>query len=463
MILVVGFTITMALLLAVAFSITTGSLRSASQHTNFERALSMAESGVDKTLGRLQHQYDLNRGDWPIPGPSDPDCTGTPITVGAFVSESAEKAKARTVLNGLRATCTQSTDGGEYVVWKPSDRQVVYALAAVPAFDAANAKTRLLKSEYIFSPFSPSHAVLTQSNLCFSGSLEILDTTPDMPADVHTNSDFGCTSGTGTSSLVVEGTLTASGTANVGSNATITGGYSQGTPHVTVPAPEPRTIWLGERANYAGRWFDLCPDGSVRRPTGTVPCQATGSDILTTSGVYQGWTFTPGTPAVWKMSTTPTTTSASNYAGVFYVFQANAVVDAGQTGANTAPAWMGTVITEAAPSGGTSDACGKLGGDIDVSKTVQTNVMSGILMLADGDITGGEQYQASEGLIIARDQVVLQTNGHTQLRGAVIAGDGCPNPTQINSLQGYEIEFTGNIEAPLTSIIRNVLWLEYVG
>lgn len=463
MVLVVGFTITMALLLAVAFSITTTSLRSARQHTNFERAISVAEAGIDQTMGRLQHQYDVNRGDWPIPSSADPDCTGSPITAGAFTTDAAEKAQARTVLEGLVSSCTHTTEDGEYVVWKPSDRQVVYALAAVPSFGAEGAKVRLLKSEYLFSPFSPSHAVLTESNLCFSGSIEIMDVSPDHPADVHTNTDYACNGGTGTSGITVEGTLTASGSASVGNNANITGGWSDGQPKVKVPSVSPRTIYDGEHANYAGRWYDLCPDASVRRPSSAGPCQATApADILATSGVYQGWTFDAGSNT-WEMKTTPTTTSAASYAGVYYVYHSDVVVNAGQNPNTNPPAWNATVISEAASSGGPSASCGKLGGNIDISKTVMQNVMSGILLLADGDLLGGEQYQGAEGLLIANDQVQLHTSGHTTLTGAVIAGDVCPNASQTNDLQGYTINFTGNIEAPLTSVIRNVLWLEYVG
>ena len=46
---------------------------------------------------------------------------------------------------------------------------------------------------------------------------------------------------------------------------------------------------------------------------------------------------------------------------------------------------------------------------------------------------------------------------------ALIAADQCNHDGDSNDIQGVTILFDGTVEAPMASLIRTALWLEYVG
>ena len=57
---------------------------------------------------------------------------------------------------------------GEYVVLKPTDKKIVYAMGFVPSYanwssGSTQAKMRMIKADYIFAPYRPTHAILTGS------------------------------------------------------------------------------------------------------------------------------------------------------------------------------------------------------------------------------------------------------------------------------------------------------------
>ena len=461
MILSVGITAVVAMLLVVAYTVTTGSLRSADQHTAFERALSVAEAGVDSVLARLQLAYDTARADHPVPGPTDPVCPGPALTApDAFAGPEAERVWARQVLDALPPSCTLTVGGGEVKAVKPANRQSVYALAAVPGFADPDARTRLLKSEYLFSTYRPDHAVLTGGNLCIRGSVLVDAVREDVAASVHANADVATScsgNGVGAGSSEIEGRLTASGTATVNSNLEVAGGVAGGQPKVRLPSLDPRPVYLAEHARFPGRWFDLCPDGRVLAPSPSGPCTS-----LTVLGQapFQGWSFSAGSGAsapVWSM-----TTRSSPYPGIYYVFEADAVVGGRGGSHDDDPPWNATVLAESAPTGGPLAACGKRGGNITWKLEHVRNVLPGIVFLAEGDLIGSANSRAENGLLAAGDQVVLSTSS-ASVRGAVVAGDTCREGGEINEVQGVRIEYDGSVEARLSSVVRSVLWLEYVG
>jgi hypothetical protein len=49
----------------------------------------------------------------------------------------------------------------------------VYALSAVPSFADGGSRTRLVKSEYVFMPYRPSHAVLASGSITVQGSATV--------------------------------------------------------------------------------------------------------------------------------------------------------------------------------------------------------------------------------------------------------------------------------------------------
>jgi hypothetical protein len=473
LVLVVGMTAVISTLLIVVFAIARGSLESSISHVSFERAINVAESGVDQTLGRLQKAYDTGGGDFPVPAPSHPTCTAPTVSAPSFANEDDEKAWARQELETLRATaaCVQSTGEGEFVVLKPANRQVVYSLGATPAFDQPRAKTRLLKSEYLFSPYRPSNALLTGAKLCISGSVLVDATNTSIPANVHTNGDVatscGNGGGSGSGSGTIEGTLTASGSYTVNSNVNVAPGSGGGTAKQGMPVVDPRDVYFREYAKYAGRWYDLCSDGTAKIPTSAGPCATTDpSHLLYTyqSGDlgFQGWTYSPGSSTgapVWSM-----TTKSSPYSGVYYVHQGDAVVGGNGSTNPSDPAWNATVIAESKLDAvdASLGTCGKLGGNIEWKLENIRNMMTGTVFFAHADLAGSANSHAENGMFIAGDQVYLNTSSGS-LRGAVIAADQCPNSNSPNSVQGFSIYYDGSVEAPLSSIIRSTLWLEYVG
>ncbi|MDP9399347.1 MAG: hypothetical protein M3P96_16660 [Actinomycetota bacterium] len=416
---------------------------------------------MDGVLARLQLEYDTTRADHPVPSPADPVCPGPALSAPAsFATPEAERAWARSVLDALPDSCVVSVGGGEVKAVKPANRQSVYALAAVPGFAAADARTRLLKSEYLFSTYSPDHAVLTGGNLCIRGSVLVDAVREDVAASVHANADVATScsgNGVGAGSSEIEGRLTASGTASVNTNLSVSGGVAGGQPKVRLPSLDPRPVYLAEHAKFPGRWFDLCPDGSVRAPTPAGPCA--GATVLG-QAPFQGWSFSAGSGGsapVWSM-----TTRSSPYPGVYYVFEADAVVGGHGASHDDDPPWNATVLAESAPAGGPLAACGKRGGNITWKLEHVRNVLPGIVFLAEGDLIGSANSRAENGLLAAGDQVVLSTSS-ASVRGAVIAGDSCREGTRGNEVQGVRIEYDGSVEAALSSVVRSVLWLEYVG
>lgn len=470
LIVVIAMSAVISTLLVAAFAITRGSIQSSISHVSFEQAVNVAESGIDQTLSQLQEAYDVGY-DFPVPAPGHPTCQSALVNSPSFPTEADERAWARTQLQQLQTsndTCTQSTDEGEYVVLKPTNRQIVYSLGASPRFGDPRAKQRLLKTEYLFSPYSPSNAVLTGADLCISGSV-LIDMTSTLPANVHTNADVSTTcgggGGVGSGSSTIEGTLTASGDYTVNPNLSAASGSGGGVPKQGVSAVDASKLYQAQVSKYPGKWFDLCADGTMRRGTSLGPCQATGADVLYSHADsplgYQGWTFTPGstsTAPVWRM-----TQSSSPYDGVYYVQGADAVVG-GNGGSSGGAAWNATVIAEAVAGAAASnpESCDKRGGNIEWKLENVRNKMSGMVFYAEGDLIGSANSHAENGMFVAGDQVYLNTSSGS-LTGAVVAADQCPDPADPNSIQGFTIEFDGTLEAPLTSVIRTTLWLEYVG
>jgi hypothetical protein len=463
MVLVVGYSAVALILVALVTTITMTSLRSATNHGRFEAALSVAEAGVDSQLAAVQAANDAapSIGDAPVPAPGHPTCPGAEVAAGAsFADAAAERAWARTQLEALVAAgCAQDSGDGEYVVLKPNDRSAVYSLSAVPSFTDADATSRLVKAEYLFTPYSPTNAVLTTSNLCFSGSVDILRGV-EPSADVHSNADVDCGSSGSVSSITVEGTVSASGTVT---NPNLVPQLS-GQPTQQVPSVHALSVYRAQAQlpELAGQWYDLCPDGTVRSPAvapaAPVPC--TGSVQATVSGTatYQGWQFdgSSGGVAQWR-----TTQVGNAFPGVYYVHHGDADLDP-QGNPDSYPAWNATVIASAGPTARSEGDCPKVGGSIDFDGLNITNKMPGVVLYADADIDGHQQVNAGAGLFVAGDQLNLQTSSST-IVGALIAADQCNHDGDSNDIQGVTILFDGTVEAPMASLIRTALWLEYVG
>ncbi|WP_336923548.1 hypothetical protein [Aquipuribacter sp. SD81] len=458
MVLVVGYSVVVLVIVALLAALTITSVRSATNHGRFEAALSTAEAGVDSQLARVQAANDAapGTGDAPVPAPGHPTCPGATVSAGAtFATAEAERAWARTRLEALVAAgCAQTSGEGQYVVLKPTDRTAVYSLSAVPSFASADATQRLVKAEYLFTPYSPSHALLTGANLCFSGSVEVLRGTYPS-ADVHSNQNVQCPS-SGNPAVTVEGTVSASGTvANTNINPRLSN-----QPRQSLPVIDAAAVYRAEalKPTVASSWYDLCPGGQVRSPAATGPCTGTLQATVSGSTTYQGWRYLGLAAGVPQWETKET---GNQYPGVYYVHQGDALVHPQGNPFNVA-AWNATVIASSGPNGRTVGTCGKVGGNIDFDGVNILNRLPGIVMLADADIDGHQRIRAEAGMLLAGDQLNLQTSS-SEFIGAMAAADQCNGDGDLNQVQGVTIFYDGTVELPLASLIRTALWLEYVG
>ena len=452
LVLVMGMTGAILGLIAVVTLDATRAMRSGAAHVNYESALSVAEAGIDTTLQTISLQYNAAGAVYVTPG----SCALTaPSTFG---SEEAERVWAAASLKGLPSTCLRATPAGEFVAVRPTNRQAVYSLGWFPTRANARAKTRLIKAEYLFAPYKPSNAVLTQGSLDFSGSVAVNASLTGAPADVHSNDDVTGING----STLIEGRVSASGTAG-SCGGGVSGGCLSAEPQQSLPAISARSLYTSQSGRFArtaalptpynGSWYDLCPDGSMREPS-TTPC--TGA-VLAASGGTNGWTFSAGggtTPPTWTYPR-----DSANFPGVYYVYQGNAQL--GSNGSQRDLRQM-TVIAEAKPTGGLAASCGKLGGNITQKQFSLSPFITGLILVADANLTTESQATAGVGLLIAGDRVDMSTSsgGGDAIVGAVVAANTCA-AAGANSIQGISIRFDDTVEAPLTDVIRTSLWLEY--
>jgi hypothetical protein len=450
LLMVMGFMTIVLGLVTVVSAVSIRTLTSSRNHVTFEQALDVAESGIDQTLARLQKNANY-------------------ATVGViardFSSEADERNWAKAQVNTLVAAgAVQTTDEGEFVAFKPTNTatvrsSTVYSMGWVPSRTDRNAKQRLIKTEYLFAPYKPTEAILTAGSIDLSGSV-LVDSTTGAASGVHSNGSI-----TSLPSDHIAGPVTASGTYDGRAGITNDPEHLSGsnTPLETIPTIDPRYIYDNQVSLYPNSWYDLCPDGTVRRGTSAGPCQNL-STLATVSGngTYMGWSFAArsgNTPATWTMGLRNTT-----FAGIFYIYRGNAVIN-GQTQNHGQP-FNATIIAEAQAGGSSNSAsCNKLGGDIDWKLADVTAFMPGVVMVAGGDLYDSANNDAGSGLFAAADQVHLHTSS-ASLTGYLIASDICRGSAaspDTNEIQGVSFHYDETGEAPLMDVIRTTLWLEYVG
>lgn len=423
------------LLVVATTALTIGSLRSSTDHGNFEGAIAAAETGIDQQLAELQKDQDYSQG---------------PAIGSTFLSEEAERSWAVTTIQSQAALGQPiiSTGTGEFIAIKPPDHNVIYSLGCDPACDSPQAKQRLLKVEYLFAPYKPGNAILTAGNLSFSSSVtvDVSLAAGGGTANVHTNGDAD---GTGCSQTV-NGSVTSSGGYSVcGSVGNADSGGSK--PLESVPEVRARYLYTQYAEDYSSSWYDLCPDGKVKRADEDGPCQGDTLTDLASGGVYRGWSFAAGsgtTAPIWSM------TSTSWGDGIYYVYQGDADISRNTT-ANAI-----TVIAEARSTGGPSSRCSKYGGNITAKLvTINSAALPGTVLVADTDLVMTSNFQAGIGVFGAGDQVKVETSSNG-ITGTVIANDRCTAGGDVNEVKNAVINYDRNVEVPLLDIIRTTQWLE---
>jgi hypothetical protein len=187
MVLVLAMGGILSTLMIVTTTVALRSLSSSREHVSFEGALAVADGGIDLVLARAQRTYVQTSADtYLTPSPGDPTCDQASIAWPWTTQPTVEQEQtwARTQLETLAAvpTCRSRTATGDVVVLKPSGRQVTYALAYTPAYDAIEVKRRLLKAEYLFTPYSPSHAILSSGSMVLESSTKVTTAPPNDPS-----------------------------------------------------------------------------------------------------------------------------------------------------------------------------------------------------------------------------------------------------------------------------------------
>jgi hypothetical protein len=302
----------------------------------------------------------------------------------------------------------------------------------------------LLKAEYLFSPYNPAKAILTGDDLTISGNPGV----GGLAGHVHTNGDLDVSG-----NPIVSGDLTASGTYAASGSPVVGGDFGGNRPLEAIPAIEPRDLYDQLSTQYAAAWFDLCPDGTIRRPGFGTPC--TGIILANTSSgtAAFGWKISGNGLGVKWQNEPP----FSN--GVFYVYRAKAEISS-NPGAPGSP-WQATVVTEGQPN---ASACTQDYGDLEVSgNPVMTGYIPSLVFVAGRDLKiNGNPSQQFTGFFAAREQIEI--SGNPTLVGAMVAEDRCDtggSPVHFDSISGnMNLTFDGNIEIPVESLIRTTLWLE---
>lgn len=490
MLLVIATMGIISLLILVVFGIADRSLLSSRTHATFEQALSTAENGIDLGLAQVNAVYNaVGTDSFATPETTQtwdptPVCAATavdapaPSTIDTAVKERAWAKQQILAIASAYPSCIRSAGVGQFVVLKPRNttsaiRQTVYSMGWVPGYNKPNAKARLVKAEYLFAPYKPSNAILTNGNLELDSSTTVTTGGTYSPslAAVHTNGTITVPNGNPTVTGPVSSSLaTTAQSNNFSSN---TGGKAVVSPKENVPLIQPTSVYKtqGPLVTAAGlSWNDLCTNtlvtpnvGEVRSWASTGPCTGTLITTLANGGSWHNWTYSKATgqPATWTASKLDSTDSA-----VWYIHAGN--VDIGP-GNGSVPQ-----ISILADSGGQS--CQKTAGyihwdHIDLGAPAITNTF----MVAEADLVTDANWKAGSatggtvvsGLFVAGDQVNMQTSS-AGAYGAVIAGDQCPAVSGDlanggNVVKNPSIYYDPNAEAPLTDIVRTTLWLEFVG
>ena len=471
LILVIGVSVFIFAIAATAVSIAVNAMSQSRERTSFEASLAVAEIGVDRTLSEVQGAYTAANADYPVPGPASSWCTGTAISFpGNFADETAERAWAQGQLDALVAsgTCIQTDEHGQYVVLKPVSTNVkygrVYSLSAIPSF-ADPDRTRLVKSEYIFMPYRPLHAILTAGPLAIGGSTSVRAAYGVDPAVASVHSNATVTGGAGGSNPLVTGPVTSTQPSTFSSNNFQSNpGGTVGTLGVQqIPSVNALQFYLAAAGNDPGAvldWYDLCSGGVVRPYSSAGPCTS-----ATTIGTATGSTQVRG----WKYDSASRTWIATTNAmdGTYYADQANVDV---ATGNAVFPRM--TIVASAENPG---DCANKRYGNINWDHyNLGQPAYHNLWMFADTDLVTHSNWQAGSfgppvvsGTFVAGDQIELETSAAGAV-GSVLAANHCATPPSAGRITSSEVKnpsvyFDPNSDSPFSSVITTSLWLDYTG
>jgi hypothetical protein len=446
MILVLGIGLVLTAVAILAAGRGVAAVRGSTTHAVFGQNLDVAEAGIDQISARVQAS---NGAYVYCPSPAnlagttaDPCKLSTDVRLRGFATRDAERQWAATTLRTLAAQspgALVSTRGGQYLAIKPAGLNTIYSMSWVPSYAKAT-RQRLLKSEYVFSTFRASAALLANGDVscCASYDFDLTgDMAPTSAIPIHTN-----------------GVLTGSVSAKAGVlQATASGSCSSpcvgGKPNITVPTIDPRAFYNGQAWRYADNWYDLCPDGTARKPNlalNATPCTGTVLASSITNGQrFRGWSRNGST---WSGT-------SGDFPGVYYVYRGN--VDQTSAQGSSVTTWTApmTIITEATAN----RACPKTDGYQSYKAVDWLNggYIPGVMVVSGWYWNQDSSSHLSSGAVLTQGYVEQHTSSAAGLAGLMIAENLCG---ETNKLQGSVLQYNGGADLPLNQVFRNTLELE---
>ena len=413
---------------------------------DFEQALHVAESALADGLDRVD---------------VDPTYDTGETSPSSFADNDVERLWAVAVAGGASISRVMAGPEGEYVVVKPANAEVIYAVGFAPSRAAIGRRTRVVRAildtvRGVVS-FEATISFLTEGDLSITGN----PTFHGGSASVHANGSVDVSG----NPRLHDGCLTSS------DGATVTGNINEPSscpadswdqPEKEVPAVDPRDFWhLAE--------YDLCPGGEVRAgpshatlggTAGSAPC-TTGLVLdADASSPYLGWRFTgccdSGEWATWEYD--------SNVAndGAFYAYQGTVRVTSGP-GTNNNP-WNVLIAAEARA------VCPNLaGGDVFLpgsmvmapytAGTAHAGNQHVIVAGRDVDWTGNGRLKIP-GIVAAHEQIRIDLN--PQVEGSFIAEDACESV--LDSVDANEIsgQPTFELEGPVDTFWDSVILEDFL-
>jgi type II secretory pathway pseudopilin PulG len=260
--------------------------RASAGSRDFETAIHAAEAASDLVIRELNRQQEPQ--DYYSVDSSTP---GTPIEAPA--SGEDERAWALGLHTGSdydmegAPTWIEGTNGQAYAVRPvvdasvsdPEPLDVIYAVGAIPSFDAERPRIRVIKLQVAQDFFEPNYALLSDHKVTMGGDAAfVVDgcdySNPDPDdciADVHTNQSFH--SG---GSTKVHGSVSSAGGSCTGDAAAIEClGAGDGVAEQPIPHFSARDFYRpGEEQGNVG-WYDLCPDKTIKEGSTAGPCTGT--------------------------------------------------------------------------------------------------------------------------------------------------------------------------------------------
>lgn len=432
MVMIMGVGALVMMMAFVAHRIFDGAITSSSGHVTYEQAIHAAEHGVDRTLARIS---------------SNPDYSN--VTSGWSGSAGSERDW---VLAQAGAMTAEKAPNGEFVALKPADRNIIYGVSYLPS-KAAPRQTRVVKAEYLLSSFSPDHAILVGGDLRLNGNPAV----GGIAGNVHANGNVELVG-----SPSVSGQLTTSGGFSGKDPASVAASYEAGVPTVTIPEIDPLAEWYRHKsagdfasgAPLSMTWYDLCPDGTVRRPDGSAPCAGSLAPGFVSGSEYRGFRLSGDN---WDYG------GNSTYDGAYFAYRKSIKI-AGNPGEAGVP-WRATLLAEPGPDD--NSTCPNLTlGDIEVAGNPSiVPFLQGLTFMAGRDLRlTGNPTASYSGLMLSKEQ--LSVSGNPRLTGSIIAESTCNTPgSRVDQLfsdvpGNPTIAYDGGLEALIGAIPRTTLWLE---